>query len=70
VTSPLLTTEDMLTRLTELRSWCATEAAYYRRRADTPRDRQLAIQLEEWVAQLDDVVANVRMARRSDPATP
>jgi hypothetical protein len=67
VTTPQLTPDEQLATEVALRDYLASEAAYYRRRADTGHDRTHAIQLEEWVTQLDAVIANRRMARRADP---
>jgi hypothetical protein len=67
MTAPQLTPEEILARLVLVRDWCTDEAAYYRRRPETRQDRQLAIQLEDWVRQLDEVIANLRMRRRTEP---
>jgi len=66
VTAPQLSLEEQIATEVALRDYLISEAAYYRRRAETGHDRQHAIQLEEWVIQLEAVIANRRMARRAD----
>lgn len=66
MTAPQLTLDEQIATEVALRDYLSSEAAYYRRRAETGHDRQHAIQLEEWVTQLDAVISNRRMARRAD----
>lgn len=70
MTAPQLTLEEQIATEVALRDYLASEAHYYRNRAETGHDRQHAIQLEEWVLQLDAVIANQRMARRAADAVP
>jgi hypothetical protein len=55
--------DEQLAQLATLRDWCSDEAFYYRRRAADQHDRQHAIDLEDSVRILDDVIGNLRRER-------
>jgi len=61
-------TRDQIAALVQIRDDLDREAFYYRRQASTGHDRQHAIDLEDHVAALDDVIGNLRMADRAETA--
>lgn len=61
-----MTTDDQIADLVRVRDALDREAFYYRRRAVDTHDRQHAIDLEEHVAVIDDVVANLRLERQAE----
>jgi hypothetical protein len=59
-----------IAHLTSLRDWCSDEAFYYRRRGVDAHDRQHAIDLEDAVRDLDDVIGNLRRDRTATSGAP
>jgi hypothetical protein len=55
--------DEQVAQLVTLRDWCDQQAFYYRRRGADQHDRQHAIDLEDSVRILDDVIGNLRRER-------
>lgn len=54
-----LTKDEQRAAVVTARDWFEQRAAYLRRRADTPGERQDAIAFEDMARQLDDVASNL-----------
>lgn len=58
--------DEEIADLVKWRDWADSEAFYYRRRGTEAHDRQHAIELEQCVSELDEIIANLRMSRKGN----
>jgi len=68
VTVRVMSQDEQLAALTVIRDYLDSQAFYWRRRGDSPADRQRAIDLEELAGLADDVLTNWRTQRRTTDA--